>query len=129
VIDAVAAARAWITGWAAAWPAADADAVAALYADDAVFYSHPFRSHQPPREYAAWAFADQADAECRFGEPIASGDRAAVDWWAVITSHDGSVETIAGTSLLRFGADGRVVEQRDVWASEPGRRDLPAWAR
>jgi hypothetical protein len=52
----------------------------------------------------------------------------AVDWWAAITSTDGSVETIAGTSLLRFGPDGRVVEQRDVWASAPGWIELPYWA-
>ncbi len=52
----------------------------------------------------------------------------AVDWWAVMTAADGSVESIAGTSLLLFDHDGLVVEQRDVWASEPGSRDLPDWA-
>ncbi len=114
--------------WAQAWPAADVDAIAALYADDAVFYSHPFRAQQALRDYVVWAFADQAQAECRFGEPIVAGGRAAVDWWGVITSTDGSVETVAGTSLLRFGPDGRVVEQRDAWAGEPGRHELPAWA-
>jgi SnoaL-like domain len=100
-----------------------------LYADDAVFHSHPFRAHQRPGEYVAWAFEDQAEAECRFGKPIVAGDRAAVDWWAVVTSRDGSVETLAGTSLLRFGARGLVVEQRDAWAGEPGRHELPDWAR
>lgn len=113
--------------WARAWPSRDIDAIAALYANDAVFYSHPFRDRQVPREYAAWAFAEQAEAECRFGEPIVSRDRAAVDWWATITSMDGAIETIAGTSLLRFGDDGLVVEQRDVWASVSGRHELPNW--
>ena len=94
-----------------------------------VFYSHPFRDREAPKEYVNWAFGEQAIAECRFGEPIVEGDRAAVDWWAAITSTDGSVETIAGTSLLRFGADGRVVEQRDAWASAPGHHELPDWAR
>ena len=65
----------------------------------------------------------------RFGEPLVAGDRAAVDWWAVIAASDGSVETTAGTSLIRFGADGRVVEQRDVWARERRRHDLTDWAR
>jgi ketosteroid isomerase-like protein len=122
------AARRWAEVWAEAWPAADVDAVSALYAEDAVFYSAPFRDRQAPRDYVAWAFADQAGAECRFGEPLVEGDRAAVDWWAVMTSQDGSIESIAGTSLLRFDAAGLVVEQRDVWAIEPGRRDLPDWA-
>ena len=115
--------------WTRAWPAADVDVIDALYAEDALFYSHPFREPQVPREYVLWAFEDQAHAECRFGEPVVSGDRAAVDWWAVMSATDGSVESIAGTSLLRFDADGRVVEQRDVWSIEPGRRELPDWAR
>jgi SnoaL-like domain len=122
------AAKRWAQVWADAWAAADVDAVAALYADDAVFYSAPFRDRRAPRDYVEWAFSDQAEAECRFGEPLVENDRAAVDWWAVMTSKDGSVESIAGASLLRFDADGLVVEQRDVWAIEPGRRELPAWA-
>lgn len=123
-----AAAKRWVEIWARAWPVADVGAIASLYAPDAVFYSHPFRKRQGPAEYVEWAFADQAGAECRFGEPVVSDDRAAVDWWAVITSHDGSRQTVAGTSLLRFDAEGLVVEQRDAWGEEDGRRDLPDWA-
>ena len=122
------AARRWVEVWSRAWPAADAEAIDALYARDAVFYSHPFRDRQGPREYVEWAFADQKEAECRFGEPLVSGDRAAVDWWAVIVAPDDTVESLAGTSLIRFDEDGLVIEQRDAWASEPGRRDLPDWA-
>ena len=121
--------RTWVAVWSKAWPAADVDAIAALYADDAVFYSHPFRARQTPREYVAWAFGDQGAADCRFGEPVVDGGRAAVDWWGAITSKDGSVETVAGTSLLRFDSAGRVIEQRDAWASESGRHELPAWAQ
>jgi SnoaL-like domain len=123
------AARRWAEVWARAWPAADVDAIAALYAEDAVFQSLPFREEQRPRDYVEWAFSDQAQAECRFGEPIVDGDRTAVDWWGVITSTDGSVETVAGTSLLRFDGDGLVLEQRDAWTGEPGRHELANWAR
>ena len=122
------AAARWARVWADAWPAGDVEAIAALYAPGAVFYSHPFRSPQSPRGYVQAVFEEQTEAECRFGRPLVAGDRAAVDWWGVITSTDGSVESIAGTSLLRFDADGRVVEQRDVWGAEPGPRDLPDWA-
>ena len=113
-VDAHAAARAWVDGWSRAWPVGDVETVSALYAPDAVFYSHPFREPQPPAEYAAWAFA-------------VARDRAAVDWWAVVTARDGSEETLAGTSLLQFGADGLVTEQRDAWAATPGRHPLPDW--
>jgi hypothetical protein len=51
-----------------------------------------------------------------------------VDWWAVITARDGTNESLAGTSLLRFDEAGLVAEQRDVWASQRGQRNLPAWA-
>jgi ketosteroid isomerase-like protein len=127
-VDALAAARRWADVWARSWPAADLDAIAALYADDAVMYSHPFRDRQRPEDYVAWAFGEQGSAVCRFGEPVAAGDRAAVDWWAVITDKDGGEQTVAGTSLLRFRDDGLVTEQRDAWADEPGRRELPDWA-
>ena len=46
-----------------------------------------------------------------------------------MTGADGSVETLAGTSLLRFSDDGLVVEQREVWASQGGRFDVAHWAR
>jgi len=86
------------------------------------------RTRQGPAEYVAWAFDDQAAAESRFGEPVVDGRRAAVDWWAVVTSKDGSLQSLAGTSLLRFDDDGLVIEQRDAWNEDVGRRGLPHWA-
>ncbi len=118
------AARRWAEVWSRAWPTADLEGIVALYRADAAYVSHPFRAPQKPREYVGTVFAVQAAAECRFGTPVVAGDRAAVDWWGVITDVDGSVETVAGTSLLRFDADGLVVEQRDAWAGEPVRREL-----
>ena len=123
------AAKRWAETWATGWVAADVDRIAALYAPGATFFSEPFREHQPPGEYVAWAFSQQAEAACRFGEPLVDGDRAAVDWWAVVGSRDGSVETLAGTSLLQFSEDGLVLEQRDAWSSAPGRVELEHWGR
>src|SRR5436190_1187891 len=112
------AARRWAEVWAQAWPAADVEAIVALYAPNAVFYSHPFRARQSPREYVETVFADQVEAECRFGEPLVSDERAAVDWWGVITSKEGAVEAVAGTSLLRFDADGLVVAQSATFSAK-----------
>jgi hypothetical protein len=122
------AARRWAAVWTRAWPAADVEAIAGLYAPDATFLSHPFRERQRPAEYAGWAFSDQDRAECRFGEPLVDGVRAAIDWWAVVRSRDGSEQSLAGTSLLRFDEEGLVVEQRDAWGETAGRRDVPEWA-
>ena len=104
------------------------DAIGALYAPDAIFYSHPFRAPHDPVEYVAREFADQQAAECRFGEPVVDSGRAAVDWWAVVTSKDGSVQSLAGTSLLRFDEGGRVVEERGAWGDADGHHELPQWA-
>jgi hypothetical protein len=38
------------------------------------------------------------------------------------------VQTVAGTSLLRFDERGFVVEQRDAWGETEGRHELPDWA-
>jgi hypothetical protein len=121
-MDVEGAARAWIEGWTSGWQNADAETIGALYADDAVFRSHPFREpEKSTRDYALRAFADEELVECRFGEPVVAGDRAAVEYWAIL-SVDGDEETLAGIAMLRFGPDGRVVEQRDYWSMEPGRR-------
>ena len=107
-MDAVTAARRCVDVWSHAWPVGDIARVAALYADEAVFLSHPFCEPQTPGEYAASVFSEQREAECRFGEPVVSDDRAAVDWWAVITGVDGSIETVAvarrATLARRCGA-------------------------
>jgi hypothetical protein len=128
-VDAQAAVRAWIDGWSRGWPAKDADVIAALYTDDATFVSQPFRQHMPPGDYARWAFEEQDELEFWFGEPIVSENRAAVEYWAVIT-FEGKPSTLAGISVLRFAPDGLCESQRDYWVMEEGRREPPAgWGR
>ena len=128
-MDAEAAARRWIDAWRRAWPAKNHEPLAAVYADDAVFRSHPFRELHLGRdgvlEYARWAFADQEQFDgCWFGEPSAAGDRATVEYWAVLVEK-GEEVTIAGVALLRFDPDGRVRVERDYWSLEPGGREPP----
>ena len=128
-MDAELAARRWRKTWLRGWPAEDADAIAALYAEDAIFRSHPFRAPHGALEYARWAFGDQDAAACWFGEPVVDGDRATVEYWGIVTSGERD-ETIAGVSVLRFGADGLVAEQRDYWTSRAGRHEPPeGWGR
>lgn len=122
-----AVARRWIDVWSAAWAAHDVDAIAALYAPGCAFVSHPFREPEDPRAYLERAFADEDEVDCRFGRPRVDGDRASVEYWARIRS-DGRDLTLAGVTLLRFDRDGLVVEHRDYWALEDGRREpAPGW--
>ena len=103
--------------------------MAALYTDDAVYRSHPFRDPHcgtpGVREYALAAFAEEEAVEFWFGEPVAAGNRAAVEYWAILLS-GGKEHTLAGTTVLRFADDGRCEEHRDYWSLEEGRREPPA---
>ena len=123
-------ARRWAEGYQRAWEADDPDAAASLYTPDCVFRSAPFREPEPPIEYTRRVFPEAKARHVRFGEPVEERDRAAVEWWATLVMLNGEEHTLAGCSMLRFRDDGLVVEARDYWHLEPGRRDPPpGWGR
>lgn len=124
-METIDAARRWAREWERAWREHDAARVAALYADGVTFRSAPFRELDDPGAFAAAAFeSEEPDPLVRFAEPVVvSGDRAAVEWWAIVRESGGPDTTIAGISLLRFGQDGLVVEERDVWNQVEERRE------
>ena len=107
------AAQRWAEVWERGWPEHDVAAIGALYAEGAFWQQHPFRDPEPG--YLARVFAEEESAECRFGAPLVDGDQAAVPWSAQTRLTDGGSEDLAGVSLLRFGTDGLVVEERDFW--------------
>jgi ketosteroid isomerase-like protein len=121
----VSAARRWADEYRRAWLAGDAEAAGALYAEDCVYRSQPFRELEDARAYARWAYEEAAARDVWFGEPIEEGDRAVVEYWATLVSSDGDETTLAGCSVLRFGADGLVVDARDYWHEMPGHRPPP----
>ena len=123
-------ARRWAEGYQRAWEADDPDAAASLYTPDCVFRSAPFRDPEPPAEYTRRVFPEASATGVHFGEPVEEGGRAAVEWWATLVTPDGGEQALAGCSLLRFDDEGLVVESRDYWHLEPGRRDPPSgWGR
>jgi ketosteroid isomerase-like protein len=117
-MNVAAAARLWSATWERAWPVKDIEAITALYADQAAYRAMAFREPDlglsAVRGYLTRTFAAETDISCRFGEPIVTGDRAAVEWWASWTE-DGQPVTMAGVTVLRFGSDGRVADHRDYW--------------
>jgi hypothetical protein len=119
-VDTEQAARRWAETWAAAWPRQDVDAIVALYADDAPYRALAFRAPETPSGYLRRTFAEESDVTCRFGEPVVSGRRAAVEWWGSWTE-DGETLTLAGVTVLRFDDEGRVVDHRDYWNQDEGR--------
>ena len=126
-MDVEAAAKRWAKTWARAWRERDVDAIAALYADDAVYRALAFREPevglQGVRRYLEENFAVEEEIECWFGEPIVSGDRAAFEWWGTWVEV-GEQLTLAGATVLRFDAGGLVVDHRDYW-NQVDRREAP----
>lgn len=125
------AARRWAETWERAWPAKDADAIAALYAESTSYRSHAFtepdRGLAGVRRYLDENFGAESEIECRFGEPVAGPDGAAVEWWGSWIE-DGKRITLAGATLLRFDGNGLVVDQRDYWNEAEGRVEpYPGW--
>jgi hypothetical protein len=115
-MDAETAARGRADTWSRAWPQRDAEAIAALYADTVVYRSPAFREPDlglaGVRRYLAEQLPAEHNIECWFGQPIVSGARAAVEWWASWTEQ-GQELSYAGVTVLRFDDGGQVVEHRD----------------
>jgi hypothetical protein len=74
------------------------------------------------REYTLQCFSEEEAVEPHFGHPVVEGDRAAVEYWTAMRE-DGFDLTLVGCIVMRFAADGRCAELRDVWTTSPGRLD------
>lgn len=122
------AARRWAETWRTGWEALDAESIVALYDPGALLSTEPFREpyrgRQGVRDYVTRVFAEEQDPRVAVSDPIVDDDRAAVSWWASLRE-EGADTTLAGTSVLRFNADGLVVEQWDAWNAAPERRAPP----
>lgn len=120
----------WLDSYGEAWRSRDADAAAALFTEDSIYRSHPFRTaHRGKdgvRAYWTKATEDQRGLDLRFGTPVVEGNRVAVEWWAVMrtvspgerTASPGegnSVGTLPGCLFLLFAPDGRCRELREYW--------------
>ena len=92
-----------------------------------MYRSPPFREPDlglaGVRRYLRSEFSGERNIQCWFGEPVASGDRAAVEWWASWTEK-GQELTFAGVTMLRFDGEGKVVDHRD-YDNHVGRREPP----
>jgi hypothetical protein len=123
-VDADAAARRWTETWRRAWPAREVDAIVALYADGAVYralaFREPDRGTAGVRRYLESVFGEEEQVECWLGEPIVAGGRAAIEWWATWIEEDARL-TLAGATVLRFDAEGLVLDHRDYWNQVEGR--------
>jgi hypothetical protein len=121
-------AQEWIADYGQAWVERDADRIVALFTEDAVYRSSPFREPHVGsagiREYWTRATSTQENLALRFGEPVVEGRKAVVEWWAIMRD-EGAWITLPGSLLLRFAEDGRCEELREYWHVEDGRHEPP----
>jgi hypothetical protein len=120
-MDTETAAQIWADTWTRAWPERDAEAIASLYSDGALYRSNAFGPPDSALGYLTRVIPSEEAIECWFGNPIVSGDRAAVPWWGIWTEDEHDV-TYAGVTLLRFNHDGKVVDHRDYHNHIDGRQ-------
>jgi hypothetical protein len=125
-LDTWQAARLWAEAWKEGWEALDPEPIMARYAPTARHFTEPFRepsgSADEVRAYVERVLAEEEDPRVWIGQPIVDGDRAAIPWWASLRE-EGADATLAGTSMLRFDADGLVIEQWDAWNQLDQRRE------
>jgi hypothetical protein len=131
----------WLRALGDAWEQRDPDAAAALFTEEATYrtdpHSPPHRGYGAIRAYWAGEVAGQRDVRVRFGRPLVAGDRVAVEWWTTLRDggwgpeRDDDAVTVAGTVLLRFAADGRCADLREIWSARFGAagEPPPGWGR
>jgi hypothetical protein len=86
-------------------------------------FRQPYSGLAGVRRYLGENLPAEENIECWFGEPIASGDRAAVEWWGS-WREQGQELTFAGVTVLRFDDHGKVVDHRD-YDNHVERREAP----
>ena len=124
------AAANWAEAYERAWRAGDGEAAGALYSEDCDLRSSPFRKRESAREYMVRVFKEAEARDVWFGRPIEDGDRAAIEYWALLVEPDGAESTLAGCHVVRFGPDGLVAKAQDYWQLQRGHRPPPdGWGR
>ena len=128
-MDTRSAAQRWADTWQRCWMSGDPEPIAALLAPSGRYSTGPFREpYIGPAgalTYLRSVLGEESEVRARFGEPIVDGERASIQWWASMREPEREV-TYAGTSTLRFDADGLVVDEWDSWNEAEGRHDPPA---
>jgi ketosteroid isomerase-like protein len=111
--------RAWLESYEGVWRSYDAEAAGELFAEDAVYYTSPFREPWRGREaiVKGW-MRDQDDGRFDFEfEPIAvMGDTGVARCRVVYRAEDGSVaQDFSDIWVVRFDESGRAREFAEWW--------------
>ncbi|MFD4596465.1 nuclear transport factor 2 family protein [Streptomyces sp. NPDC058464] len=121
------AAERFVKAWERGWAAHDVDALLALYAEDCVHRSMPFRDPHRGRDelaaYLRWSFEAERVTDVRFSAPLVGPDGVAAAEFRVRSEEGGAAATLAGCVFVRFDTQGLAVESRDYWHSADGHQE------
>jgi ketosteroid isomerase-like protein len=112
--------EAWLAGYESAWEERDADAAAALFSDDALYYedpySDPFEGPAGIRQYWANVTADQRNVDFESSIVGIVGSTGVARWSARFTlASNGADVELNGIFLLDFDTDGKCRQLREWW--------------
>ena len=113
----------WLRDYGAAWEAKDADAFAALFADDALYYWTPFEDPQKGTDEIRTAFdaAVKRQTDIDFGaRPLyVQAQLGAAHWSCSFTRPEtGKRVHIDGICVVQFGESGKALSFREWWHSD-----------
>ncbi|MGY5055694.1 nuclear transport factor 2 family protein [Streptomyces sp. 900105755] len=121
------AAERFVRAWERGWAAHDVDALLALYTEDCVHRSMPFRAPHRGRDelaaYLRWSFEAERVTDVRFSVPLVGPDGVAAAEFRVRSEEGGAAVTLAGCVFVRFDARGLAVETRDYWHTADGHQE------
>ncbi|HZA60411.1 MAG TPA: nuclear transport factor 2 family protein [Actinomycetota bacterium] len=106
----------WMAGYVRAWGSNDRDDIAALFTEDARYWTAPHREPWTPREaiVEGWLGRREEPDEWTFRwEPVAeTGDLAFVRGW---TDYPKEGKRYSNLWVIRFAPDGRAAEFTEWW--------------
>jgi ketosteroid isomerase-like protein len=107
--------QAWIDGYVRAWESGDPAELAALFAEDARYYTHPFREPWRGRDAIVKGWTEHPDApgswQAEYRAIAASGKTGVVRGTTKYLKEDGSVDKeYANIYVIEFGDEGMATE-------------------
>jgi ketosteroid isomerase-like protein len=114
--------RDWVDRYFAAWRSNDAEEVAALFAEDALYYVSPFRDPQRGRDQIVSAWVEggvQRDLQVQY-EPLAVSDRIGLAHWTVSFTDNGSGWERDGVLVIEFDDQDRCLVHREWFVTRQG---------
>ena len=115
----------WLEAYGRAWLGTGKGGVAELFTEDAAYWAEPFAEPHVGHDaiHAYWYERGHYGVSgLRFGEPVAAGQRAAVEWWAVLDVEGFVSHTVSGVMNVRRAEDGRCAELRAIETRGSGER-------